>query len=353
MTPRIALFYDWLNQWGGGERLLLDLIKIYPDAPVFTSVYDPSKTPWLPKNTKVIPSIFNKFSPFKTNSLLSLFLQPLAFEQLDFSKFNIVISLTSMHGKCLLTPPSTCHICYCLTPNRYLYSKNNFIFNFYKKSDYIYAQRPDFYLTTSKTVQKRIKKYFHRDSVIVYPGIDLTKFKPLVNSASSYFLIVSRLVKHKRLDLAIQACQKLNLPLKIVGTGRDGNYFKSLVKKQNIEFLDQIPETKLINLYQNCRALICPQTEDFGYTVLEAQACGKPVIAYKRGGHTETVINHKTGLFFDDQTLDSLIKTLEFFNPKRFNKLDCINNASQFSKTRFMINFKKSIDRIWYQHLKK
>lgn len=351
MNPkRIALFYDWLNQWGGGERLLLDILKIYPNAPIFTSVYDPDKTPWLPKNIKIKTSFLNRFSFFKKNSVISTLLQPIALEQFNFSNFDLVISLTSMHGKCLLIPPNVRHICYCLNPNRHLYFQNNPLFNFYKKIDFIYAQRPDFYLTTSKTVQKRIKKYFNRDSIIVYPGVDTTKFIPNTKyhiPNTKYFLVVSRLVKHKKVDLAIQACQRLNLPLKIVGTGRDQNFFKSLAMKPNIEFLGHVSESKLINLYQNCLALVCPQIEDFGYTALEAQACGKPVIAYNKGGHTETVINHKTGIFFNHQNSKSLINALIKFNKNYITQKDCISNASKFSYQNFMINFKKTITGLW------
>lgn len=368
---KIALFYDWLNQWGGAERLLLDIIKIFPNAPLFTSVHNPNQTNWLPKNTKIISSHLNKFKIFLKNSPISLLLQPVALEQFDFSNFDIVISLSGMQGKCLLTQPKTLHVNYCLTPNRYLYQKNLPLKNFYKKIDFIYSQRPDHYLTTSKTVQKRITKHFNRNSTIIYPGVNLSLFKPSNSPTRTYFLIVSRLVKHKKIDIAIKTCQKLNIPLIIVGAGRHQNYFKKQAnaqspaggqKNKNIQFLGLVSDKKLVHLYQNALALICPQLEDFGLTPLEAQACGTPIIAFNKGGLKETIIPHKTGILFNQQTTSSLVTTIKKFQQTRqasaqsasggFNPKNCAKNAKKFSQHLFMLNFKKTIKQLWQRHQK-
>jgi len=384
---KIALFYDWLNQWGGAERLLLDIIKIFPNSPLFTSVYDSDKTSWLPKDTKIIPSCLNKFKIFSKNSPLSLLLQPIALEQFDFSNFDIVISLSGMQGKCLITQPQTLHINYCLTPNRYLYQKNLPLNNFYKKIDHIYSQRPDYYLTTSKAVQKRITKHFNRNSTVIYPGINLSLFKPTkhhlnrnlchsersrgisqplnysINQRSRdpstsvgmtnkpYFLIVSRLVKHKKIDIVIKACQQLNVSLKIVGTGRHQNYYKKQANKDT-RFLGLVSDKKLIYLYQNATALICPQLEDFGLTPLEAQACGTPVIAFNKGGFKETIVPNKTGILFNHQNTSSLVSAIHKFQPTRLNPKNCTKNAKNFSQHRFMLNFKKEVITLWQKHKK-
>lgn len=337
---KIALFYDWLNQWGGAEKVFLDLINLYPQADIFTLRHDPQKTSWLPKNKNIItPSINLKFPPA----------YPLLAEQLDFSGYDIVISSTSYFGHCLLTPPKTLFICYCHTPNRQVWLSSKL--KFYQAIDKIFSQRPDYFLASSKNSQKRIKNFYHRQSTLVYPGINLSKFTATKNPTKNYFLIVSRLVPHKRVDLAIKACQNLNLPLKIVGTGRSQNYLKSITSSKKIEFLGFVNQKKLISLYQNCTALICPQKEDFGLTPLESLACGRPVIAFKAGGFLET-LSPKTALFFKQQTTSSLTTALKQFNPQSFNSKDCLIQAHKFSKASFMLNFKKATQNLWQLHQK-
>lgn len=349
---KIAVFYDWLNQWGGAERLLLNILNIFPQAKLFTTIHNPTKTPWLKQPVKT--SFLNKFC--KNNSPLISLLQPIAVENFDFSSFDIVISLTSQNGKAILTPPQTCHISYLLTPNRYLYQYeypkflHKFI-NLFKKIDFIYSQRPDYYLTISKTVQNRIKKIYKRNSAIVYPPTD-PKFKPAkIQTKSDYYLVVSRLVKHKRVDLAISACLKLNKKLIIVGSGRYQNQLKRIAKNSSlITFLGQVGEKKLLNLYQNCSALICPQLEDFGLTSLEAQACGKPIIGFNHGGIKETVINKKTGILFNHQTVKSVSKAIIKLESIKINPINCQKNASRFSRSIFMIDFKNQVQHLWRLH---
>jgi len=332
-TPKIALFYDWLNQWGGAERVLLDLHRLYPEAPIFTLFYDPSNTPWL-KNAKVItPKYQLKFPPF----------YPFFAEQLNFSDYDLVISTTSYFGHCLLTKPETKFICYCHTPNRYVWQKN--FLKFYRPIDLIYSKRPDLYIASSINSQNRIKKNYKRDSSLVYPGVDTDKFVPKIAINNPYFLVVSRLVPHKKIDLAIRACISLGKDLYIVGTGRQQKELQKVAKNNPlIHFLGRVSEKKLIDLYQNCQALIFPQEEDFGLTSLEAQSCGKPVIAFKKGGALETIVEGKTGLFFEKQDLKSLVETIRHFNPLKFNPTDCRNNAQKFSLKSFMLNFNNYIN---------
>ena len=197
---KIAIFYDWLNQWGGAERLLLDILKLYPEAHLFTSVHEPHLTPWLSTAIPIHTTFLNKYPFFRKNTVFSALLQPFALEQLNFDAFDIVISLTSQQGKALLTSPQTMHLCYCLTPHRYLYEKHYSpllapLINRYKKIDLYYAQRPDYYIAISRTVQKRIHQQYHRPSLLVYPGTDLKLFKPDSNlyTRQKYYLIISRL----------------------------------------------------------------------------------------------------------------------------------------------------------------
>lgn len=357
---KVAIFYDWLNQWGGAERVLLDILKIYPDAPVFTLIHNPSKTNWLPPKTKVVTSCLQKFPFSQNNPIIYTPFYSLALEKFDFSKYDIVISTTSISGHCLITHPSTLFVCFFHNTNRYLYQtpKSYKILSpflkLYQKIDYIYGQRPDYLLCNSATVQQRILQQYQRPSQIIYPGVDINYFTPNKQPLSSdYFLVVSRLVAHKKIDLAIKACHKLKKKLIIVGSGREKNKLVNLKIKlndQNIIFMGKVSDKKLKSLYQNCQALICPQIEDYGLTPIEVQACGRPVIAYQKGGITETVISNKTGLFFKYQTTTSLCLALKKFNSNSFSPSDCVANAQKFSTKNFMLNFKHTIEKLWQQH---
>jgi len=340
---RVALVYDRVNKIGGAERVLEALHEIFPNAPLYTAVYNPKTAPWAEK-FNVIPSFLNKFPFAKRSHEIYPWLTPLAFESFDFSEFEVVISVTSEAAKGIITKPKTLHICYCLTPTRYLWSGyedyfKNEVFRFFTKPvvsylrrwDKIAAQRPDVFVAISKNVQQRIKKYYGRDSEVIYPPVDIDKF-PISNSQfpiGEYFLIVSRLVPYKKVDIAIQAFNKLGLPLKVVGTGREMGRLKRMAKK-NIEFLGQLTDFQLLSYYQRCQAVVFPQEEDFGLVPLEAQACGKPVIAYRAGGALETVIERKTGEFFDKQTPENLEEIVKKFKPEKYKPEDCRQNALKF-----------------------
>jgi glycosyltransferase involved in cell wall biosynthesis len=357
---KIAIFYDWLNQWGGAEKVLLDILKIFPKSPVFTLIYNPQKTNWLPKETQVVPSLINKLPSSKKNSIFYTPFYGLALEQFDFSQYDIVISTTQVSGHYLLTQPKTLFICYLHNVNRYLYqTPPQFKFlrpllNHYQKTDFIYGQRPDHLLCNSQTVKHRIKSAYNRTATVIYPGVDTDFFTPGdKNNQEPYFLLVSRLVLHKRIDIAIKACNQLNKKLIIVGEGRDKDKLikiRNQNSKSNVIFFGHVSDKKLLFLYQNCQALICPQIEDYGISPLEAQACGKPVIAYNQGGITETIINGKTGIFFEKQSEESLSQAIKKFNPQDFSIQTCVDNAKRFSRQNFMLNFKQTIDNLWQQH---
>jgi len=366
---KVALVYDRVNKWGGAERTLLALREIWPEAPLFTSVYEPSQAAWA-KEFKVIPSFLNRFSWARKRHEFFPWLMPLVFESFDFRDFEIVISVTSEAAKGIITPSQTLHLCYCLTPTRYLWSgyeeyffNKKFRFlsqplvNYLQSWDQVAAQRPDVYLAISQNVQKRIKKYYQRDSAIIYPPIDLERFKVSNFQTQNnkqikqddYFLVVSRLVGYKKVALVIKAFNQLGLPLKIIGSGKEEKKLKQLAKK-NVEFLGQLTEQKLLGYYQRCLAVIFPQEEDFGLVALEAQACGKPVIAFQGGGALETIRERKTGVFFSPQSFEALIRVITEFKPAKYQGEDCRKNAERFSKEVFKKKFKKIVEEKWKKH---
>jgi glycosyltransferase involved in cell wall biosynthesis len=355
---KTAIFFDWLNQWGGAERLLGDILAIFPKAHLYTSVWDKPKTPWLPSSTKVFVSKLNTFPFFRQNSPLSLALQPLFLEQFNFKNYQLVLSLTSQNGHCLLTPPNTTFVCYHLNPNRHLYQVSppllKPLISVYRQIDQVFANRPDHYLTTSKTIQNRIKQTYNRNAEVIHPGVDTDFFYPLKNPKSAnYFLIVSRLVNHKRIDLAITACQHLKQKLIIVGSGRDQNNLKKIATNSPfIKFVGQVSDKQLLAFYQNCLALVCPQEEDFGLTPLEAMACGKPVIAYNQGGIPDNIINGKTGILFDNQTPESLIEAINSIFQIKFQSRVCRKQALKFSRYNFVLHFTNSLAKILHDQPK-
>jgi glycosyltransferase involved in cell wall biosynthesis len=374
---KVALVYDRVNKIGGAERVLEALHEIWPEAPLYTAVYNPTTAPWA-KKFQVIPSFLNKFPLAKKHHEAYPWLTPMAFESFAFSGYDVVISVTSAEAKGIITRPSTLHLCYCLTPTRYLWSgygeyfRQSFlkilsrpIVAYLQKWDKIAAQRPDTFIAISKNVQKRIKKYYGRESEVIYPPVDTEKWQikknyplsisPLRGIPSEchypFFLVVSRLVPYKKVDIAVEAFNQLGLPLKIIGSGSEGRKLK-IMAKPNIEFLGQLTDQELLSYYQDCRALIFPQVEDFGLVPLEAQACGKPVITFKGGGALETVIEKKTGTFFYPQKPAALIKKLKEFKINDYQPEDCRQNAKRFSQEIFKKKFKNLVEEKYKDFLK-
>ncbi len=369
---KIALVYDRVNKFGGAERVLQALHKIWPEAPLFTAVWNPKTASWS-KIFQITPSFLQKLPFLKNNHEVFPFLMPFAFESFDFSGFDVVLSITSAEAKGIITKPSTLHICYCLTPTRYLWSgrkyyQENMQFGLLnplaklvaqpllarlKKWDQVACFRPDYYLAISRQVQARIKKYYQQDSEVIYPGIDLDRFKLAQKQIDrDYFLVVSRLVSYKRVDLVIKAFNQLGWPLKIIGSGKEKSKLKALAK-DNITFIDQnLTDQTLLGYYQNCLALVFAGQEDLGLVALEAQACGRPVICLAKGGMPETVKEGKTGLLFKKQTSKSLLVALKKFDKNRFKDKDCVNNASKFSQQEFIKNFKRKVEELWHIHQK-
>ncbi|MBI2330535.1 glycosyltransferase [Candidatus Daviesbacteria bacterium] len=357
---KVALAHDYLREYGGAERVLEALHEIFPDAPVYTAYYNPEG---LGENNKrfagwdIRPSWFQKF-PF-ANRLLSPFriFGPMMFASFDLSEYDLVISSSSAThlAKAVITKPETLHISYIHTPPRFLYGYvtsfnykkhwwtrigGEIINHFMRIYDFEVSQRPDILVANSKNIAARIKKFYRRDSVVIYPPVDLAvvgKRKP-----EDYFLVLSRLVRGKGVDIIVEACGKLGLPLKVAGVGPELDNLKKLTinhKPQTINFLGWVSDEERIKLLQNAKALVvAAEDEDFGITSIEAQAAGTPVIAPASGGFLETVEDGKTGLLYGGPgrvTVESLIEALKRFKEDEFKAEVLRENAEKFSKERF------------------
>ncbi|OGM36124.1 hypothetical protein A3E41_02195 [Candidatus Woesebacteria bacterium RIFCSPHIGHO2_12_FULL_38_9] len=364
---KTAIVYDRVNKWGGAERVLLTLHELFPDAPIYTSVYSPEKATWAKVFPEVIPSFLQNIPCLRDKHEYLAPFMPIAFESLNLTRSDLVISVTSEAAKGVITKPGTLHVCYCLTPTRYLWSHFDTYFSarggpafgwkgitkpvvtYLRSWDKIAAQRPDVVIAISTAVQDRIKKYYNRGSEIIYPPVDIEKFQRKSVDTTSlrsdvvkqrrYFLIVSRLVPYKKVDLAIEAFNELGLPLVVVGTGSEEKKYKFKYKFKNIIFKGFVDDEELVSLYCGARALIMPQEEDFGIVAVEAQAAGCPVIAYAKGGASDTVINSETGVLFDTQSKNSLCNAVNTFNLMIFDRDKLIKNAEKFSTRRFKKEF--------------
>lgn len=352
---KVALVHDDLVQWGGAERVLSGLSEIYPDAPIYTSVYDSTNPVLMQKfaKKKVITSFLQKVPGWKQLYKTLLPFYSLAFEQFVFDEYDLVISQTTRFAKSIITKPSTLHICYCHTPPRFLwrfsgegsYGLGEILMTKLRIFDSVAARRVDYFLAGSQNAQRRIKKIYRAQSKVVYPFVDFDRFSDVAGFDGGYFLAIGRANKYKRYDLPQAACQKLGVPLKIIGSIKDNG---RVGKLSGVEFLSDLDDETVVRVLAGCRALIIAGIEDFGLTSLEAQALGKPVVAFAAGGVLETVIPDRTGIFFYTQTVDGLADALQKLESVRINPRDCKANATRFSKENFLKNFKQTVATLVY-----
>jgi glycosyltransferase involved in cell wall biosynthesis len=362
---KLALVHDWLNQVGGAEDVLLDLVSMYPDSPIYTSIYSPSimppvyqtwdiRTLWMDK----LPAIHSHHQPY-------LPLYPLAWQGLDLSAYDVILSNKSgfCHG---FQWGNKLHICYCLAPTRYVWQLESYVareglgdtvkqalkplINLLQRWDYDAAQRVNHFIAISTDIQDRIKRYYNRDSVIIFPPVDTARFTPVAPSeVEDYFLIVSRLIPYKRIDLAVQAATRLGVKLKIGGKGRDLERLKSLAG-ETVEFLGFVPDEALPSLMAKCKAFIFPGLEDFGITPVQAQAAARPVIAYKAGGALDTVKPNLSGEFFEALTVESLMQAMQAFDATRYNSAIIREHALQFDTQVFKQQLTDYISQAYHAH---
>ena len=359
---RVALVHDYLTQFGGAERVLLALMDLFPDAPVFTLVHDQKSMIDSFDQSRVRTSFLQRLPGARRHHRFFPMLMPLAIEQLDFSGFDVVLSGSHSFGKGIITGPETMHVSYCFTPIRYAWDDSHryvrefssgpwlhhlapMALSYIRLWDYYAAQRVDSYITLSDFVARRIKKYYGRDSIVIPPPINVESFDVAQNEGD-YFLVVSRLVPYKRVDLAIDACEKLGVPLKVVGTGPEEKELRRRAGKWT-EFLGFVPEEELAIYYSGAKALLFPQEEDFGITPLEAAACGKPTIAFKAGGALETVVDGETGVFFESQDSNSLIDAILGFSHIAWDSVNIRQHAELFSRDQFLHKIQEEVHNQW------
>jgi len=363
---KVAIVHDYIKEYGGAERVLEALCEIYPDAPIYTAFYKKDSPAWERfKNKKIIASWVQNI-PFFVDKLHSplRFLTPQIWNNFDFTEYDVVISSASWYvtkgfGTRGQEGKKPIEICYCHTPPRWLYGYKTsvewqrywpvkmygaIIGHFMRVYDFKQAQKVNYFIANSEEVKARIKKFYRRDAVVIYPPVSVASSgQRLASSNKDYYFIVTRLVGGKGLDLAIEAAENLGFELKIAGVS-SGYYteHKNLEKKdlKNVQFLGSVTDEELVELYSGAKAFLAlSQDEDFGITPVEAMLCGTPVIAFYGGGYKETVVDGKTGVFFKEPNKESLIGAIEKFEKMKVNPQDCIKQAEKFSKDRF----KKSI----------
>ena len=348
---KVALVHDYLNQMGGAERVVLALHEIFPDAPLYTSIYDPERVDAAFRDMDIRTTFMQKFPMVTKHHQPYLPFYPFAMESLDLRGYDLVLSSSSAFGKGVITRPETLHICYCHTPMRWCWNYEEYVEREKLGSvarkvlpplitglriwDQASAMRVDHFIANSPVIAERIRKYYRRESVVIPPPVEANRFPfdPTIVT-EDYFLALGRLIPYKRFDLAIEACNQLQLPLVIIGGGRDLERLQKLAGP-TIRFLGHLSDEEVIHYFTHCRAFLFPGEEDFGITPLEAQVAGRPVIAYGAGGALASVADGVTGTFFHEQTVESLVSVLDSFDEKAYNPLAIHNHALEFDTPRF------------------
>lgn len=390
--PKVALIYDRVNTpYGGAEIVLKTISEIFPDAPIYTSVYDSNKVKWASK-IKIIPSFLQYIPFFNDKHQFLLPFMPLAFESFDLSEFDLVISITSAEAKGVLTKPNQKHICYMLTPTRYLYSHKDtylkskkvlqlpifkqlskLVFNYIEFWDRSACYRPDLIIPISKLVGQRIKEFYNiKPDKVIYPLVDvkLTQKEiddiPFFKNTQKYYLSISRLVEYKRVDLSIKACLKLSKPLVVVGSGEAKEKLhelagdKKIIRKENeslekflqrgteenkiILFTNQLSQKEVYKLFKNCEALLMPGQEDFGITALEAGIFGKPVILFYTSGVSELLKDSLHAIHIKKESVPEMVYALSKLDQLEFNAKELRSNALSYNKDKFKKEFKTKIE---------
>lgn len=356
---KIAIAHDWLTNMGGAEKVVINFKQIYEEAPIYTISYNEKNLDKELRNIDVRTSFIQKLPKGHKKHQMYLPFMPTAWEQFDFNDYDVVLSSSSSCAKGIITSPDTVHICYCHSPMRYAWEFYNeymerenlgklkkllikYIMNYIRIWDRASADRVDYYIANSKNVAKRIYKHYGIEADVIHPPVKGSYFN-ISDIDEDYFLIVSRLVPYKRVDLAVEVFNELGLPLVVIGGGSQLEYLKSIAKP-NVKIMGRQPDEVIKEHYAKCRAFIFPGEEDFGITPLEAQASGRPVIAYGKGGALETVIDGETGIFFEQQTVASLKDAILKFEMVEWNKENIREHALKFDEEIFKAKIKAYIE---------
>lgn len=380
---KVALVHDYLNAWGGAEKVVAAIHELFPQAPVYTSLYDASlkeRVPQLRDWDICAPGWLQgkwlgRFPKYITFTL------PWVFEAFDFSSYDLVISSSAAFAKGVITSPRTLHINYCHTPPRFLYGypgetdkRTRWYWqlllrpldSYLRFWDFHAAQRPDYLVCNSQTVRERIRKFYRREATVIYPPIELpistdVEEAPIFadqresvsnQCKSGYFLVVSRLSAFKNIDVIIEACGRLSLPLKVAGVGREEKRLRQAADRYaSVAMLGFVKEEALPALYRGARAFVtAAQEEDFGLAAVEANAYGKPVIALRSGGLREAIQEGVTGEFFAEPTVACLADQLQGYKAIKYKAEDCRRWAEKFSKERFQREFLALVEEKWAEY---
>lgn len=365
-SPKVAIVADWLTNMAGAEKTVLALAKAFPKAPIFTSVYDREnmsafagldvRTTYLQKLPKKIRNRHQLFPLLRAN----------AFRALDLSQFDVIISSASAEAKAVRRRKGAVHICYCHTPTRYYWSHYKeylatpgfgllnpavrvalpVLVKAMRKIDLQAVEGVDHFIANSHEVQQRIKTYYKRDSTVIFPPVETNRMKPGKNIAKEdFYLVVGRQIPYKRIDLAVQACTRLNKRLVVIGRGSEHEKLKALAGP-TIEFIFVDNDREIVSYFQRAKAFIFPSFEDFGITPVEAMAAGTPVLAYQNGGALDYVHDPASGIFFKDQTVDSLCNAIKQCEKTQFNATAIATHAESFSESRFIQEMQEFVEKL-------
>lgn len=346
---KLAIVHDYLNQYGGAERIIEIFHEMFPDAPIYTSIFDADRLPPVFQTMDIRPSFMQRLPLVKRFLPYYLPFFPVAFERFDLRGYDVILSSTTAWAKGIITAPDCLHICYCNTPMRFAWRYHDylqdrdlapltrsvlaFVLHPIRLWDTISANYVDYFIANSYNISRRIAKFYRRESYVIPCPVDCSKYQS-GTTIDDYYLVVSRLRPYKRIDLVIQAFNQLNRPLVIIGDGDDRHRLEQMASGK-ITFLGKVSDETLQTYYRQCRALIFPGEEDFGLTPIEAQASGRPVIAYAKGGALETVIDGVTGRLFYPQTPEALADAVRSFDVTTIDPEVLRAQAMRFDVTHF------------------
>jgi glycosyltransferase involved in cell wall biosynthesis len=354
--PRVALVHDFLLDLRGGERVFLALCDLFPEADLFTAVYDPRGTEGRFEHRRVHTSFLQRLRPDATSFRRYLPLYPYAMEALDLSAYDLVLSSSSAWAHGVLPSEDAVHVCYCHNPFRYAWNAREAtlrargpvtraalgaVLQRWRQWDWIAAQRVDRYVANSQTTRRRIARYFTREAEVVYPPVEIERFTPA--TPADHYVVLSELMPHKRIELAVRAFNALRRPLVVIGDGPDAKRLQRLAGP-TVRFAGRVSDGEVAALLATSRALIVTATEEFGIAAVEAQAAGRPVIALDEGGVTESVQEGRTGVFYEEPTPEALAEVIAAFDPLSVDPADCVANAQRFSRAAFAAGIRANVE---------
>lgn len=355
---KLAIVHDWLTNMGGAEQVVLNFKEIYKDAPIYTTFYNKDNMDKEFQKFDIRTSFLQKDKPVLDHKKYFP-LMPFAFRKFDMKDYDVILSSSSSCAKGVRKDKNAIHVCYCHTPMRYAYEfKDEYTkdMNFIKKSlvevllffmriwDKSNSKKVDYFIANSSIVKERIKKHYGRDSIVINPPVRCDMFN-ISDVDGDYYLVMSRLVSYKKFDLAVQACSELNKKLIVIGEGPEREKLEKLANS-NVTFMGRLPDSEVKKYMAECKALLFPGLEDFGIVPVEAQSCGRPVICYGVGGVLDSVIDGETGVYFKEQTVESLKEAILKFETMTFDKKKIREHALKFDEKEFRKNIKNFINKV-------